>query len=193
MTRKLLSWWPLFLVGHVLGLANWWYGSLRFSWPLANYGVMIIVFAAPALVLWRTIEIKRFAVSLSVSLLLLPWVLVSGLMLISTGLTFLQIAVTGSDPSFEYLHSTQAGASRIAVYRTNGGAMTSFGVAFRHERLVFPGVRVVKGVGGFYPCYDGTVVPTAPSVVELSCSDGATRGTYPSGPIKVDLSRPAVF
>ena len=45
------------------------------------------------------------------------------------------------DNGFERIHQIQ---NDISVYRTNGGATTAYGIVVRQERLLLPGLLMVK-------------------------------------------------
>lgn len=45
------------------------------------------------------------------------------------------------DPSDEFICSVPLGSSRIAAYRTNGGATTNFGVDIMRQRFILPGIK----------------------------------------------------
>ena len=50
------------------------------------------------------------------------------------------------DPSFERIHASDTPRGQVAVYRTNGGATTAFGIVVRQECAVIPRVLAVTHV-----------------------------------------------
>lgn len=43
---------------------------------------------------------------------------------------------------------------QVAAYRTNGGAMTHYGVSIQKEMFILPGVKVIHKIAGRYPAQD---------------------------------------
>jgi hypothetical protein len=43
--------------------------------------------------------------------------------------------------------------TKIAFYRTDGGATTDYGIIVRQERVLLPGILLVRKLDDFYPCY----------------------------------------
>jgi len=79
-----------------------------------------------------------------------------------------EVIVHGTDPGFEYLHSTQLSRSRVAAYRTNGGATTSFGIVVRHEKPILPGVYRVEEIFHSYPAFEADVTVVGENEVKIS-------------------------
>jgi hypothetical protein len=50
------------------------------------------------------------------------------------------------DRSFARVAAVPTSRGTIVVYRTNGGALTSFGIVVRQQYTVFPGVLVVHNL-----------------------------------------------
>jgi hypothetical protein len=57
----------------------------------------------------------------------------------------------GADASFEARSELRAGHSLYRIYRTNGGAMTSFGIVLRKETTIVPGLMLVTRLRAYYP------------------------------------------
>jgi len=190
---RFLLWCPLLVVIHVLGYANWVYGPLRFTSPLANHLLMFLVFGLPLVLLVLVCGIRRLAVRLGACVILLPWVLWCSLCQMVTTLSTRDIIRNGADSSFEYLRSTSLGRSRVSVYRTNGGATTDWGVTYRHELTFFPGIQIVRELEGFYHCYDGSAERAGDLAVHVSCTQSTeTNGRVPPRPTRIEL-RPHVL
>jgi hypothetical protein len=66
--------------------------------------------------------------------------------------------VTGStDTSFEKIAELNGNHGTYRLYRTNGGAMTSFGLVLRRERAILPGLKLVTVLRSYYPASDATL------------------------------------
>ena len=57
----------------------------------------------------------------------------------------------GEDSGFECINELPYEGSLIKVYRTNGGATTSFGIIVRKETRILPGILFVKQYLDLYP------------------------------------------
>src|SRR5258708_2793838 len=73
--------------------------------------------------------------------------------------------------------------SKIALYRTDGGATSGYGVIVRQERAIFPGVLLVRKIGDLYPCGVLTVASTKEGISVIpptpqSCTDLQSSRTY---------------
>ncbi|MFT3911427.1 MAG: hypothetical protein QM737_18535 [Ferruginibacter sp.] len=55
------------------------------------------------------------------------------------------------DPSFECINTINYENRRFKTYRTNGGAMTDFGIIVREEKTLFPGIIKSKKLFSQYP------------------------------------------
>jgi hypothetical protein len=88
---------------------------------------------------------------------LIPVSLVSAPLLLST-MFFLglgnPVLVSDVDYSFERLRQEQVAKQAFGVFRTNGGATTSFGIVVRRERVIIPGLLAVKEICSCYPADD---------------------------------------
>ena len=58
------------------------------------------------------------------------------------------------DFSFEKIRQDVINDGKYAIYRTNGGAMNSFGIVVRREVKVLPGLLQVKRICECYPAAD---------------------------------------
>src|SRR5262245_8572205 len=190
---RFLAWCPLLVAVHVLGYANWVSGPLRFTSPLANHLLMFFVFGLPFVLLVLACGIRRLAVRVGVCVILVPWVLWCSLCQMVTTLSTRDILRDGADSSFEYLHSTSLGRSRVSVYRTNGGATTDWGVAFRHELTIFPGIQIVRQLEGFYHCYDASAERAGDMSVHVSCTDRTDGRVGLAEKMTIELKRHVLY
>lgn len=66
----------------------------------------------------------------------------------------------GSSIGFDRFAETQWRGSAVRLYRINGGATTDFGVVIRQERILVPGVMLVRTLDSFYPCESLDPIPS---------------------------------
>jgi hypothetical protein len=84
-------------------------------------------------------------------------------LLVYSLLVFFGLAVAGPvykdghDLSFDRFAETGWKGSLVRLYRTNGGATTDYGVVLRHERVIVPGILVVRSLDAFDHCYSVTL------------------------------------
>lgn len=76
-------------------------------------------------------------------------------------------------------------AGHLAIYRTNGGATTSFGIAVRQECRILPGLLRVRDVWDAYPAYEVRTQVLAPDRVQFS---SPAYGDRPPGEIVEEVS-----
>ena len=131
----------LLAVVHVLGCLNLFYPVVRLSFQFTNY----FVFALLQLVPLKIVHMASTRSGWS------RWpVLVMGALLVMLAIP-LGVGAVGcaalavpADYSFERRQSVPTDVGAIAVYRTNGGATTAFGIVVRQECRVLPGVVLVR-------------------------------------------------
>ena len=64
---------------------------------------------------------------------------------------------SSTDTSFEKIAELEGHHGIYRLYRTNGGAMTSFGLVLRRERTILPGLRLVTMLRSYYPASDASL------------------------------------
>jgi hypothetical protein len=139
-------------------MGNWWFEWLRFSSPRMNYLFMAAVFLIPIILIFIVRRVPSPKISNIGTLIMLPFALSSTLLL--AGWIFLMIVwipgvwLKDVDFSFEKIRQDIINNEKYAIYRTNGGAMTSFGIAVRREKKVLPGLLQVKRICECYPADD---------------------------------------
>jgi hypothetical protein len=123
----------------LLAIANWQFPFLRFTSHWANEAVALLVSVIPLVLLGTGIrQLSKFRT---------PWAsvpLTLGLLLVS--LPFLAL-VAFHLLTFPFGEEDDASLTKmeqideqIAVYRTNGGATTDYGIVVRQEQRLLPGV-----------------------------------------------------
>lgn len=157
----------LFVGGAILAL-NVLDTSLRFEYPPLNYlTVILLSLALPVVLFWVASSVSRrhlrwptFTVALLVSL---PAGIISLFALF--GLS--SVKSEGVDASFERIGELKEENGLYRLYRTNGGATTSFGLVLRKERPLPLGLKLVTQLTSFYPASDATFERTPYGNVRL--------------------------
>jgi hypothetical protein len=101
-------------------------------------------------------------------IVLVPLAASAGLLGSCAALHSTSIVADGLDASFEQLEVVPLPAGQLAIYRTNGGATTSFGISVRQECRILPGVLRVRNVWGAYPAYEVRTQVLSPDRVRFS-------------------------
>jgi hypothetical protein len=133
---------------------------VRFASPVVNESLgFLLGLGLPWLTLSAIFRVGRWwskalAIAAILPLLLYSFVFLFGLLM--TALAY----NNGHDLSFDGFAETPCKGSDVRFYRTNGGATTDYGVVIRHEKILFPGVLLVRTIDNFYPCYSLDATPT---------------------------------
>lgn len=159
---------PLVLWAVVVSILSYSPVVPRFEVPWLNYAAFILfVLALPLALLWLAFHIhkgpKRWIVISLVIIVLLP----AALPVLFATIDLTDTFKTGVDLSFERINEVKSDNSYYRLYRTNGGATTSYGLVLRKEQSLLPGLKVVKVLKNFYPAYDGRFEPTTPDKMRL--------------------------
>lgn len=150
----------LAFVGTILtiGALLWSPTVPRFNYGPLNYIFSIFLAAMLPATLWLLMLVirslwLRWIVGIASLLVFLPAALFSFVALIqlTTGVT------AGRDTSFEQTQEIKGEHGTFRLYRTNGGAMTSFGLVLRRERQLLPGIKIVTIVRSFYPAAEASL------------------------------------
>lgn len=72
-------------------------------------------------------------------------------------LQYVDIKSSGIDKSFEVIDKLNVNSNNYVLYRTNGGATTSFGLALRLEKQFMTGLNVVKEIYSRNKSSEGTL------------------------------------
>lgn len=156
----------VYLVGwmQTRGLSSFTGVRLHFTAPILDYlffiGLQLIPFVLLAIaVRWRR-EWGLLIVAVPLVLIAAP-----------VGCTASACVVLGgaTNAAFERIHTFDAPHGRIAVYRTNGGATTAFGVIVDQECPIVPGVLMLAHpLLDEYPAYDATAVVSSAGVARVA-------------------------
>ena len=150
-----------------LAQVNLWKPYLRLDNVRLNYMSMLLLLSLPVVCIILAFRfppgiVRLFCVSASAPVALwAAWPLLWAFVLTPI------VLLRGTDPSFERIHETRVGVYRIAAFRADHGGMTSFNIAIRQERVVLPGLLVVKAIGGAGATHDAQVHVIDPRRVEV--------------------------
>jgi len=178
---------------NVLGYSNWWWGNIRTTDAAANYAFMSLVFLSPLalmLFVWRLFP--RSPAFLTIAIIL-PWAVWCGFLGLCSSATTVAVVVNGFDASYAYLHSVRRTNDRLALYRTNGGATTDWGVVVRQEEFILPGVVRVKRVHDYYHCYEAEITQLDEQRIRVRCTAVSTDGSPSSEPEATVMLAPHVL
>jgi len=154
-TRTRLVVLGAFIALDALLIANWWFVWVRFGSPRLSYVFMALVFASPVIPCWLVWTSKSRLFRVVGASVVFPLSVVSGALFL--GLVFLafpSVLVSDIDYSFERLRRQRVANEWFAVYRTNAGATTSFGIVVRKEQTILPGLYWVQVMCTCYPADD---------------------------------------
>jgi hypothetical protein len=155
--------------------------SFRFTLPLLNYlffiAMQLIPFALFAVALRAWSGWRLFIANLIVVPLLLVAV-PSGC--VASACVVTRTVTLTRDESSERIRTFDAPHGRVAVYRTDGGATTAFGINVDQECTVIPGLLILSHpLLGEYPAYDVDVRSVSADGIRLAII-GAERKGLPS-------------
>jgi len=184
------SGWRICRVGIIILVAtyaaimlNVWFEVLRFTSEYANAVSFLLAqslpFLALILCLWLGCRCKHRAILLLLLLLTTVSMLFGCLAFAGLKLGFL-----GTEADFEKIHSTTTGTAEVAVYRTNGGATTSYGVIVRHQKQILPRLLLVRRLLAAYPAVDASVVILKNNAVQITLDEPS-----PTPPLTFRLRR----
>jgi hypothetical protein len=150
----------------------------RFESPSLNYGtVIVLAVAIPCLLFWLGISLRSIAWRWIVGLLAFVLSLPITLFTIFALMELRQITEDGIDDGFLQISQLQGAHSALVLYRTNGGATTSFGIVLRRERLLIPGLKLVTVLHASYPAYDATLELLPSGSTRLTVAPYRSGGT----------------
>jgi hypothetical protein len=173
----------------VLVLANWTHPTIRLepSWlnPFAFLAALALPWAA-AVYAWRAAATRWTRVAAVA--LIAPFLLYSSACALFVAPEAADQLREKRDAGFERIASVALTPGRLSVYRTDGGATTSFGIGVRHELKIVPGVILVRHIDSFYPAHDATAKRVGARLVRVSVPY-AGEGRF-AGPVSRDYRLP---
>lgn len=166
----------------LLAVLNWKFPFLRFTNHWANDGFAVLFSILPLLLLgglimrslkgfnrWVSALLTGVLLLLAVPCMLLLTYKVTILAFDFIGLMSLPPHANDQDGSFEKMAQVD---EHLAVYRTNGGATTAYGIVVRQERPLLPGVLLVKDVFSQYRLENVACRKTGPRLTIRHPSSG---------------------
>jgi len=142
---------------------------------------MTLVFASPLLALWGALSSRPVRLGVIGVAFLGPIAALSaGLCLVNIFLLSLwipDVLLHDHDASFELLRTERVGTETFSVFRTNGGAMTSFGIVVRRDRPLLPGVVWTSHACSCSPAFDVSLSRVDRSTIQ--CVFPSDRGLPP--------------
>lgn len=151
-------------------ILNAFHPLVRFGHPAINYAFFAVAALTPLWMMliacrkdgWRELAVKFLIASLFTPAFFFA--------VIGAGCGIRTVQDGGIDYSNERLRSERFRGGKILVYRTNGGATTSYAIVLRQECGIFPGVSIVRTLTTRY----GTDVTLEP------VGDGSIRARFPA-------------
>jgi hypothetical protein len=83
------------------------------------------------------------------------------------------------DPGFEPVLRQHNGSSDLVLYRTDCGAVCSFGLVLRQERRIAPGVRIARRLANWYPAQTATLNALSPGLIRVNVDPYGDRRPDP--------------
>jgi hypothetical protein len=141
---------------------------VRFASPVANelFG-FVLGLCLPWLTVVAIFRIGRWWSKAAAVAALLPLLVYSFVFLLFSTMAGFAYR-NGHDLSFDRFAETHWKESVVGFYRTNGGATTDFGVVIQQEKVLLPGVLLVRKLDDFSPCgsLDGTATDLGITVTD---------------------------
>ncbi|MGX9463620.1 hypothetical protein ACWXWU_20785 [Shewanella sp. A14] len=142
--------------------------ELRFVNAKYNYlFVMVLAVSLPISALfWSTLRDSKSAKTIGVIIsvcLAIP----SYLTFTFAKLDYRDIKTNGVDYSFEEINRLEVGNKNYVLYRTNGGATTSFGLVLRMEKEIALGINAVNVIYSKYKASESSLELTNDSQIKM--------------------------
>ena len=158
MKRILLS-VVLFVISSFIFIA-WNDGHIRFEYVFLNYFSVVLacIFPVISLTLVFRCSIKWIKI-IGISIYSLSSLITLPLLFIILLFTYdnYQNYLGNKDYSFEKISTHKIGQNHISVFRTSGGATTSFGIVIRQENTILPGLLYTKRLYSRYKAYTAII------------------------------------
>lgn len=129
----------LLIVLYIIAIINFVYPVIRFDSQLLTNVFTIFVLLIPIVIMIKGFFFRSLVAKILNTLI---WVIPCIL-----GILVMPIIII-APISFEQIKSLSLDNSDIVAYRTNGGAMTSFGILVMQEKNIIPGIKLVKRIYG---------------------------------------------
>ncbi len=166
------------VIAYVLGFVNLRLPTVRFSAPLLNTAFFASLQLIPLALLMIAFSVPHWWTRRLLTVLLLPFVVLSGFFGSCSAFEATSILARGSG-SFERLERFPIRRGWISIYRTNGGAMTSFGIVARQECELISGLLNVRHIWSQYPAFEAKVEVRPTNRVQFSTPAYGDRRPHP--------------
>ena len=138
----------------------------RFDNPTLNYSTfMLLELLVPISLIWLSKQISGFWRGLLIVIALASLIPIALITLLTFATS--KIDENGKDLSFYKISELRGESNYYRLYRTNGGATTSFGLVLRREKPIFFGLKLVSPVKGFYPASKGSLEKLSSTTARL--------------------------
>jgi hypothetical protein len=143
-------------ITYVAFIVNIFFPGVRFTFAIGNYLAFGAAQLIPVGILWtaRRASGWRRICSMGIGLVLCLPAAPFGL---GAAACVMLVTPTAQDASFERLHVESNASGTVAVYRSNGGATTAWGIDVRQECPIVPGLVVVRPLAGDYPADEAAI------------------------------------
>ncbi|NOU21483.1 MAG: hypothetical protein HOO93_06770 [Methyloglobulus sp.] len=139
---------------------------LRFESPILNHIIFIILLLlVPFSLIWLARKVNGFWYGFLIFISITSLVPIAFVALMTYATTAFD--ENGKDLSFEKIDEIQGVSNYYRLYRTNGGATTSFGLVIRKEIPIILGLKLVSPIKGFSPASKGRFEKLTPESARL--------------------------
>jgi len=126
--------------------------------------VALWVLVLPAFLVTAALWLRPLWIKLAVIAVAAP----IGLLCLLAALFVLLEIRYGPLTSFRNVSQVELLGSVVRAYETNGGATTNFGLIVRQEKLLLPGILLVRDLCQEYPAMGGSVQQVGPETVRVN-------------------------
>jgi hypothetical protein len=136
----LLGCLAIFVALTALGIAGWIYGGPRFVSPRLYCASVIFYFLLPFPTIGIALLLPSRHLRIGVGIGLAPLAILGGFAALGYAIWNSDSLLNDRDPALEKIGAVSVDRATVVAYRTNGGAMDSYGIDVRQEFTLIPGV-----------------------------------------------------
>lgn len=163
-TKALLIWVAFWFTSFYLLLFSPYF--LRFENPRLNHIIFIILLLlVPFSLIWLSRKVNGFWYGFLIFISIASFIPIAFIALMTYATTAFD--ENGKDLGFEKIDEIQGESNYFRLYRTNGGATTSFGLVMRKEKPIIFGLKLVSPIKGFSPASKGKLKKLTPESARL--------------------------
>ena len=189
--RRAGAWYFGLAAVFIVGVANARTGVVQLQSSILNQACIIGVLLLPLAMLALAFGLRRWLLRIAAALAALALAVPSSLFVLILWTNLGMTLESGYNPAFQLLQRIDAKPYRLAIYRTDGGATTSFGIVIQQERAILPGVVLARAVFHAYPAENAEVVPKGNATFDVhvpAYDEGGYVADWP--PWQVQSTRP---